>query len=106
MDRGSWSVEIILSLLALKCLYPQARDSGAALLALCLQWVCGPGRHGARWTAARHAVVADVRCLPPPCLQHVHLTRGNHEAKSMNTIYGEGLGWAADGPLFATHASD
>ncbi|PSC75771.1 Serine threonine-phosphatase 5 [Micractinium conductrix] len=42
VDRGSWSVEIILTLLVFKCLYPQ----------------------------------------------HMHLTRGNHEAKSMNTIYG------------------
>ncbi|KAL4858796.1 Serine/threonine-protein phosphatase 5 [Chlorella vulgaris] len=42
VDRGSWSVEIILTLLAFKCLYPA----------------------------------------------HFHLTRGNHEAKSMNTIYG------------------
>lgn len=42
VDRGSWSVEIILTLLAFKCLYPS----------------------------------------------HMHLTRGNHEAKSMNTIYG------------------
>jgi serine/threonine-protein phosphatase 5 len=45
VDRGSWSVEIILTLLAFKCLYPQ----------------------------------------------HMHLTRGNHEAKSMNTIYGAPL---------------
>lgn len=44
MDRGSWSAEVILTLLAFKCLYPQG----------------------------------------------MHLTRGNHEAKSMNTIYG---GW-------------
>lgn len=42
MDRGSWSVEVILTLLAFKCAYPA----------------------------------------------HLHLTRGNHEAKSMNTIYG------------------
>lgn len=48
MDRGSWSVEIILTLLAFKCLYPS----------------------------------------------HMHLTRGNHEAKSMNTIYGGWGGWA------------
>lgn len=39
------SVEIILTLLAFKCLYPH----------------------------------------------HMHLTRGNHEAKSMNTIYGAPL---------------
>ena len=42
VDRGSFSLEVILTLLAFKCLYPGA----------------------------------------------MHLTRGNHESKSMNTIYG------------------
>lgn len=42
VDRGSFSVEVILTLLAWKCLLPG----------------------------------------------HMHLTRGNHESKSMNTIYG------------------
>ena len=63
MDRGSWSVEVILTLLAFKCVYPR----------------------------------------------HMHLTRGNHEAKSMNTIYGGWLGgwgggevleWSGDGVMF------
>lgn len=49
MDRGSWSVEVILALLAFKVLYPGA----------------------------------------------LHLTRGNHEAKSMNTIYGARVGGRA-----------
>ncbi|GAB4818900.1 hypothetical protein N2152v2_005946 [Parachlorella kessleri] len=42
VDRGSFSLEIIMTLLAFKCLYPD----------------------------------------------HMHLTRGNHESKSMNVIYG------------------
>lgn len=42
VDRGSFSVEVIVALLAFKCLYPQ----------------------------------------------HMHLTRGNHESKGMNKIYG------------------
>lgn len=42
MDRGSFSVEVILTLYAFKCLYPS----------------------------------------------HMHLARGNHESKSMNSIYG------------------
>ena len=42
MDRGSFSVEVILTLFAFKALYPQ----------------------------------------------HVHLSRGNHESKGMNKIYG------------------
>lgn len=42
VDRGSFSVEVIVTLLAFKCLYPQ----------------------------------------------HMHLTRGNHESKGMNKIYG------------------
>ncbi len=81
VDRGSWSVEIILSLLAFKCLYPQARQGRAVRSGRCANASLQHARVGrqpvalladvdARWLGCwgDHNQPLPSRPLPP-CLQ-------------------------------------
>jgi serine/threonine-protein phosphatase 5 len=70
VDRGSFSVEVIFTLMALKCLYPTGAH--AALRPSCHTL---PGR------------LSEARCFGATATG-VYLTRGNHETRAMNSIYG------------------
>ncbi|GER56495.1 serine/threonine-protein phosphatase 5 [Striga asiatica] len=65
VDRGSFSVEVILTLFAFKCMSPSGHMKQIGLL---IDTVLDSAQH-------RH-------------FQAIYLSRGNHESKSMNKIYG------------------